>query len=200
MVRSLGALVLVAGCSDLISSDEEAELAYLGLDRAVERAVRLGIDGYNDASSANIPDQSEDGDVSGVMTVGGQVDQGNSDNKGLRLDVALDQYADLVDVDEDEDRDVSITYWTDEGHPDGLPYLQMRLRDVPDGTLEGSFEGTFGMEGDLEGELVLEVELEGDIQADPEDAEQVQRVPGTTTVQGTARSSRGGTYDIDITI
>ena len=41
---------------DEIDSDEAARAAYLGLDGVIEKALNLGMDGYNAASSANIPD------------------------------------------------------------------------------------------------------------------------------------------------
>src|SRR5262245_6532894 len=89
---------LLVGCAeddeDDIGSEEDAEHAYLGLDESIEKALNLGMDGYNAASNANIPDQSGEGTESGTITVGGQVDQGASDNKEMRLTVALVEYSD----------------------------------------------------------------------------------------------------------
>ena len=78
-------------------------MAYLGLDPSVDKAITLGFAGFNAASSANISPQSADGGVSGTMTVTGQVDQGTSANKGMRLADALSNYSD----------DGHVTYNTD---------------------------------------------------------------------------------------
>ncbi|MCK6505250.1 hypothetical protein L6R53_17930 [Myxococcota bacterium] len=69
-------------------------MAYLGPDGALIQGMELGFDGFHAASSANIDPQSADGDVSGTLTVTGQVDQGSSDNKGLRLELSLEEYID----------------------------------------------------------------------------------------------------------
>jgi hypothetical protein len=185
--------LLLAGCAGKVSSDREAELAYLGLDTAVSRALTLGLQGFSQASSANIDAQTDDGDVSGTMTVTGQVDQGSSDNKGLRLDVALEEYADVTDLDDDEDVEVVITYDTD---PDDLPYADLQLRDMPDGTLSGTFAGVFLMSGDLEGPVELSLTIEGPTESDGADG--VQRVEGETEIVGTATNEAGGTYEIDV--
>jgi hypothetical protein len=72
----------------------------------------------------------------------------------------------------------------------------MSLRNIPDGTLEGTLEGTFLMSGDLEGEGTLDLDIDGEIEDDG--AGGLQRVDGTTTVIGTATSGSGGTYEVDI--
>ena len=93
---------LVACNGGNVSTEADAELAYLGLDSIIEKAMNLGFAGFNAASSANIDEQAGVGDVSGDILVNGQVDQGNSDNKGMRLTVALVEYADEVLLNEDE--------------------------------------------------------------------------------------------------
>lgn len=189
-------LSLMLGCSSGVSSDEEAELAYLGLSKAVQNGMDLGFDGFNAADSANIPEQQTVGDISGTMLVSGQVDQGVSDNKGMRLVLALDEYSDFVDLDSDEDREISITYWTD---PEvALPTLQLQLRGIPDGTFEGALVGSFGMDGDLEGEVALSVQLAGGLESD--DAGGTRREPGSTTIIGTARGPSGRVYDVDLSL
>src|SRR6516162_8657547 len=82
----LAALSAFAACggSD-VSSTADAQKAYLGLDPSIDKAITLGFVGYNAATSANIDDHSMDGGVSGTLTVGGQVDQGTSSNKTMRL-------------------------------------------------------------------------------------------------------------------
>lgn len=192
-------LPLLACNPEQLSSDEEAEYAYRGLDTLVSRALRLGLDGFNTASSANIDPQSEGGDVSGTLTVTGQVDQGASDNKGLRLALALVDYADLEDVDGDDDDDdeVAITYNTDAAAP---PALDLQLRDMPDGTLSGTLTGLFLLDGDLEGEVTLNLSLEGTTEEDPGQTGYATRVEGTTTVTGTATNEGGGVYEVATTL
>ena len=194
----VGSVLGLSACAGKLSSDDEAAYAYVGLDGAVSRALALGLTGFNQADSANIATQTGDGDVSGTMTVDGQVDRGASDNKGLRLDVALDEYADVEDLEDDEKDEIVITYFTD---PDAtLPYFDLSLRNMPDGTLSGTLTGTFFMKGDLEDEVELNLQIDGAIEADPEVTDGVRRAEGSTTVTGTATTGRGGTFDVDVEI
>src|SRR5690606_6879488 len=99
-----------------------ARRAYLGLDTSIEKALTLGLQGFNAASSANISPQSTDGDETGLITVTGQVDQGASANKGMRLFVQLEEYSDgpVVIVEEDTELSIDIVYDTD---PEASPAL-----------------------------------------------------------------------------
>lgn len=187
-------LVLLVGCGGKVTSDEEAELAWIGLEGAIDKALTLGLQGYSAADSANIAAQEGVGDETGTITITGQVDQGSSDNKGLRLDIALVDYSDLVDVDDDEDEEISITYDTDPASP---PYADLKLRDMPDGTLSGTLNGDVLMSGDLEGVVTLSLSLEGTTQSDGADG--VARVEGETRVTGTATNDGGGVYEVDLT-
>ena len=202
MISSLLCTMLAAcgGDDDGVDSDEEARRAYLGLDLSIEKALDLGMKGFREADSANIPDQSGEGDDTGTMLVTGQVDQGESDNKGLRLDVALVEYSDglvLIDEDDDgeDDLELDITYDTDEA---AAPYLELSLRDIPDGTITGTLTGDYFMTGDIEGTVTLTLTMEGEIEGEGEDS--VSRVVGSTHVTGTATNDDGGTYDVDLTI
>lgn len=182
------------GCSDdAIDSDEEARRAYLGLDNSIERALNLGMDGYNAASSANIPDQMGSGDVTGTITVSGQVDQGASANKEMRLLIAMDEYSDGPALRVD-DEDIDITYYTD---PEALPALDLSLRNIPDGTFTGTLLGDFQMEGDIVGTVTLDLTMAGDLEDDG--AGGIRRVLGATTVSGTATSG-DGLYEVELTL
>lgn len=190
--------VLSSACGGQVASEQEARIAYLGVDQVVSKVLALGFAGFRAASSANIPTQSDDGDESGTIVVDGQVDQGSSDNKGMRLDVALDEYSDgtIDDPETDGDDEIAIVYATAEDAPLDV---DLDLRDFPDGTLEGSLSGVVVMSGDLEGDLELSITLAGEIEEDPDSAGDTIRVVGSTEVTGTA-SNANGTFDIDTTI
>ena len=195
---SLALLLTAAACGgddDAVSSDEEARRAYLGLDNSVEKSLNLGMDGYNAADNANIPDQSGIGEIDGTIVVSGQVDAGTSDNKELRLYVSLAGYTDgPFAVDDDSDEEIDITYDTDEA---ALPYLELSLRDMPNGTFTGTLSGDYLMTGDLEGEVSLDLVMTGEIEGP--DADTITRVVGTTHVTGTA-SSGDGAWEVDVTL
>lgn len=184
--------VFVSACSDGIDSDQAAEAAYIGLDGAVQKALTLGFDGFNAASSANIAPQMTDGDVMGTLTVSGQVDMGASVNKGMRLLLDLVEYQDVVP----SDTDLGAVYDTDAA---AQPHLDLSLRGIPDAAMTGTLTGTFIMSGDIVGDVTLDLALTGSTEADPSDATRIQRVVGTTTISGTATSDYG-TYVVDVTL
>ena len=132
------AAAVTAGCgSNDVNSKDDAKRAYLGLDGSIDRAIDLGFAGFNAANSANIPAEMAAGAMAGTLTVTGQVDQGVSANKQMRLNVAMAGY-----------RDVSgFTYDTDINDDGGvtLPALDMSLQGIPTGTLSGTLVGTFRM-------------------------------------------------------
>jgi hypothetical protein len=185
---SVVALALVAcGPAETgdVNNEASARLAYLGLDAAVGRAIQLGFDGFNAASNANIPEQSEAGDLGGMMVVGGQVDAGASNNKGMRLQVTLkDDYADVV-----LEGDRMVIY------NGGPAALDMNFKGLPDADLTGTMMGTFVMAGDLAGDVTLNVSIVGKTMAGP--GGEIVRVPGTVVVTGTATSGYG-TFNIDV--
>ena len=184
-------LLVLAGCGGGVDSDEAARAAYLNLDPAIAKSLQLGFDGFNAATSANIPDQMTTGDEMGTLMVSGQVDQGASANKGMRLMLTLVDYQDIPPSEEDLD----IVYDTGET----LPALTLMLRDIPDGTLDGTLIGEFIMTGEIDGPVYLDLAIAGDIEPNPDDPTKVRRVPGTTTVTGTATSDYG-TFAVDVTL
>jgi hypothetical protein len=187
LVLGLWASVLLAGCSDdAVSNEEQARKTYFGLDTMVQKAMDLGFAGFNAASSANIPAQSGTGAVSGSINITGQVDQGSSANKGMRLKVELIGYQD--------DKTINVVYATNAA---ALPALELQLKSIPTGTLSGTLSGVFTMTGDLKGDVTLSLTMAGQLQADPADAKKVIRKPGTTTVTGTATSAFG-TYAVNV--
>lgn len=173
-----------------VSSTETARRAYLGLDRSISKSLTLGFAGFNAASSANIPSQMTTGDDGGTLTVTGQVDQGASANKGMRLKVAMAGYSDgVVSFDGGS---VRLQYDT---APEP-PSLTLQLRSIPDGTFSGTLAGGWEMKGDLSGQVQLELTLSGQLENDG--TGKVRRKAGATVVRGTATSS-AGTWQVDVT-
>lgn len=202
LVCSLG-LTVGCGGDDEIDSDEQARRAYLGLDGSIEKSMTLGFAGFNAASNANIEPQMTTGTVAGTLTINGQVDQGASNNKGMRLNVGMVDYDD-GDVVIGEDETIHIVYNTDLELAN-QPYLDLKLANIPTGTLTGTLDsnmtmtGVYHLSGDIQGDLTINVAITGTLMAGPA-AGDVLRVPGTTTVTGTATNSDGGVYEIMLTI
>ena len=199
----LFAVGLAACGSDDIDSNEEARRAYFGLDTSIEKSLTLGFAGFNSASSANISPQMATGTKAGTLVITGQVDQGSSDNKGMRLYVGMVGYTDgpLTIEYEGETIDVDLTYDTSTDMT-MQPYLQLSLRNIPSGTFTGTLTGTYLMTGDIEGEATLNLMFSGTLQPDPAnpgDATKTIRAPGTTMVTGTADSG-DGTYTVNLKI
>jgi hypothetical protein len=196
---ALSALILLAACTDSsVDSNEQARRAYLGLDKSVSKSIQLGFDGFNSATSANISPQMVAGDAGGTLTITGQVDQGSSANKNMRLYVGMVKYTDgKVKVNSNGDT-VSVTYDTSTTQT-AQPYLQLALKGIPTGTLTGTLTGDYTMSGDLKGTITLDLTISGSLMAGT-GGNMVERVPGTTTVTGTAVNSSGGMYMINVTI
>lgn len=194
-----------AGCSDddEIDSDEAARRAYLSIDGSIEKSIALGFAGFNAASSANIDPQAGTGTAAGSITITGKVDQGSSSNKGMRLNVGMVGYDD-GEVPFNDDETVHVVFDTDLD-PVNQPAFDLQLKNFPNGTLEGTLNsnasllGVYQLSGDLEGTLTLNLTITGTTMAGAA-AGDVVRVPGATTVTGTATNSDGGVYPINITI
>jgi len=194
--------VFGACSSDTVSSDEQARRAYLGLDTSISKSITAGFDGFNTASSANIAPQMMAGDAKGTLTITGQVDQGASANKGMRLYVGMVGYSDGPVKIDDKNHTVSITYDTSTDTT-SQPYLEMMLMNIPTGTLSGSLtsggtmKGVYHLTGDIKGDVTLDLMITGTLMAGPSNT--VVRAPGTTHVTGTATSG-DGMYMVDVTI
>lgn len=180
----LAGALFVMGCSDDVGSEEDAERAYVGLDKSIDKAFQLGFQGFNSASSANIDPQSTKGDKSGTLTISGKVDQGSSDNKTMTLTEAMSDYSD----------DGQITYNTS----GTLPVIDLKLSKIPDGTIDGTLNGKFTMTGELEGDVTLALTIAGQLQPTAADPSKVERKPETTKITGTA-TSEYGEYTVNVT-
>jgi len=194
---SLTTLSFFAGCDggSGVHSEDEARRAYLGLDHSIDQALDLGLRGFNDAKSANIPPESGAGTLAGTITITGQVDQGASDNKQMRLLVGMVGYSDVA----------HLVYATGAsatgaggagGTADAQPTLDLSLKGIPTGTLTGQLMGTFQMSGDLAGPVTLKLGFTADLASDG--AGGTARKAGSTHITGTA-SSPPGTYAVDVT-
>lgn len=182
-----------------VSSEDDARRAYLGLDNSIEKALALGLQGFSLADSANIDPQTGEGDEAGRITISGQVDQGASANKGLRLFVDLEDYTDgvvvVVDEESGEELEIAIVYNTD---PEAQPALNLSLRGIPEGTFTGTLVGDYLMMGDLDGTVHLDLSFSGNLESDG--AGGTRRAPGTTRVTGTATAGNGSTFDVNLSI
>ena len=191
-------LCAVACGSDDIDSDEEARRAYLGLHDSIQASLTLGFAGFNAASSANIDPQLATGVATGTLTITGQVDQGSSDNKGMRLYVAMVDYSDGPFVIDDDGNTIEVFYDT-AAEQTAQPFLSMQLKTIPTGTIEGTLVGDYLLSGDdLAGEITLNLTFNGQMQGTSQ--ADVTRVPGSTTVTGTATNSDGGVYNVNVTL
>ena len=188
---------LVACSDDGIDSNEEARRAYLGLDTSIAASLTLGFVGFNTASSANISPQMAPGTSDGTLTITGQVDQGSSDNKGMRLHVGMVAYTDGPFLIDDAGNTNEIIYDTNVD-PTLQPALTLTLRNIPNGTLEGTLVGTYVMTGDIEGEATLNLTFAGTIMDGGNNT--VLRVPGTTQITGTVVTPDEGTFTVDVTL
>jgi hypothetical protein len=192
---------LFGACSDGddIDSNEEARRAYFGLDGSVEKSLQLGFAGFNAAQSANIDPQMMAGDDSGMLTITGQVDQGASANKGMRLRVGMVDYYDgeiTVEQEGDDIVKINLTYDTD-ADVNLQPLLDLKLANIPSGTFTGTLTGSYIMDGDLDGTAELNLTFAGKLMSNGTGG--TTRVPLMTTVTGTAKSG-DGTFDVNITL
>ncbi|CAN5910816.1 hypothetical protein BH11MYX3_BH11MYX3_14810 [soil metagenome] len=190
---------LFAACSsdgNDISSDEEARRAYFGLDESIGKSITLGFAGFNSASSANISPQADVGIAGGMLSITGQVDQGSSNNKGMRLRVGMVDYTDGKVIIDGEELDINITYNTSTD-PLLQPALTMSLKSIPTGTLDGTLIGDYTMTGDLQGTATLNLTFTGKLM--DAGAGKVARVPGMTHVTGTADNG-DGMFLVDLTL
>jgi hypothetical protein len=192
---ALALLSLLAAQCGGVSNTEAARRAYVGLDRAVDRALSLAFDGFNAASSANIPPQTGMGDVMGTMLVEGQVSQGSSSNREMRLRVTLTNYQDTVQ--DNGDGGSGATLRLIYTQPSGGTPIAMDLSLRPP-TFTGTFNGALEMSGALAGQVTVAVTMAGQLESMSGMGSRLQRVAGSTRITGTVTSAYG-TYMVDVT-
>jgi len=185
---------------DALDANERARRAYLGLQGSIAKSIKLAFDGFNAATSVNIPPQNAAGDLAGMLSVTGQVDQGSSNNKGMRLYIGTVGYNDGAF--KISDADTLIVVYDTALEMTGQPYLELMLTGIPTGTVTGLLNagstraGVYHMSGDLTGDVELDLTFDGKLK---DSGTGVTRVPGSSHVTGTAKSG-DGTYVIDLTI
>jgi len=198
MTKLILACLALVGCGtdNAVNSDEQARRAYLGLDTSVAKSLQLGFDGFNAATSANIAPQMVAGVSAGTLTITGQVDQGNSNNKGMRLLVGMVGYTDGPFVVDADNHMYNVTYDT-ATVTTSQPALTLMLKGIPTGTLDGTLAGVYHLTGDIMGDVTLTLTITGHL-ADGGNGT-VIRAPGTTTITGTAVQG-DGTYNVMVTL
>ncbi len=190
----LSVLLGACGSSDAVDSNEQARRAYLGIDPSIGKSLGLGFAGFNAATSANIAPQMAAGATTGTLTITGQVDQGASANKGMRLVVGMVGYSDgPFEVDSNHDK-IDIKYDTDAA---AGPALTLALKNIPTGTLTGTLVGTYHLSDAIMGDVMLDLAIAGTL-ADGGNGT-VIRAPGTTTITGTAKQG-DGSYAVNLTL
>jgi hypothetical protein len=114
-----------------VNSEEDARKAYLGLDTSVDKASP-----WDSPDSMPLPARtsirSADGGSVGHHDRDRPGRPGRIANKEMRLFDALSNYSD----------DGKVKYGTDQA---ALPALNMSLKGIPNGTLDGSLNGSFMM-------------------------------------------------------
>jgi hypothetical protein len=195
--------LFTAAChSDTVDSDEQARRAYLGLDPSIGESMTLGFAGFNAAQSANIPTEMSNGAEHGTLAITGQVDQGASANKGMRLLVGMVGWTDGPFSIDDKNDKLDITYDTSTT-TSSQPALTLNLKGIPasgssaTGTLDGTLTGSYTMSGDLKGTVDLDLTITGTIIDDG--TGKTVRKPGSTTVTGTAVDGNG-MYMVSLTL
>lgn len=201
-------LFAACGGDDGIDSNEAARRAYLGLDPSIPQSLQLGFDGFNSAQSANIAPQMGAGEDSGTLTITGQVDQGSSDNKGMRLWVGMVDYSQgpftvVVNpgTEDEEAVSVDLTYNTSAVQTE-QPYLNLSLRNIPTGTFDGTLTGVYRVTGEIQPDEGIDADVTLDLAFTGTLVDlgggMTGRAPGTV-VTGTATSG-GGVYEVNLTL
>ena len=132
---------LIPACSDDgVSSDEEARRAYFGMDESIANSSRSALQASTPRPAPTSRRSRPRAPRAGTITITGQVDQGNSNNKGMRLHVGMAGYTDGQVVIDGKALDVNITYAT---NADSAlqPALTLSLKNIPTGTLTGTLVG-----------------------------------------------------------
>jgi hypothetical protein len=186
------AMLVTPACGDSGVSDEEsARLAYVGIDPSIDKIIDLGFQGFNDASSANIPAESTTGDVSGTLSITGKVDQGASNNKNMTLDATYAGYSDGAVTKDKTDPIEDVVY--DSPSPLAVGFS---MKGLPNANLTGTIDGELSMSGALTGTVTLNLTVDG--QTEDDGTGKIRRKAGTIHVTGTATSDYG-TFTVDVT-
>jgi hypothetical protein len=177
----LGVFVLVGCGSDTIN--QRAQTVYVEIQDVIYDSMELAFKGFNTATSATVPPQTKTGDNKGTLTVTGQVDQGTSPDKAMKLQLELVDYPSASTT--------NTTFKTGATKPS----LNINLKGIPNGTLDALLSGDFLMSGTLSGTATLSITMTGTLQKDPSNTSKVQ--PAKYSIKGTTKSDYG-THSVDI--
>jgi len=193
-------LIMVGACTDdSVDSNEQARRAYLGLDKSVSKSLTLAFQGYDAATSANIPAQMADGDAmpGGTLAITGQVSHGNVNEATMTLDVAMAKYSDSpIIVDTKNNTKITVAYDADASAA-MHPVLNLKLNASSGNALTGSLTGDYTMSGDLTGTVTLDLTIAGTFSGT---GTSTMRVAGSTMVIGTVVNASGGMYSVNVTL
>lgn len=154
--------------------------------------------GFNAASSANIPPQTAMGDAMGTIVVDGQVSQGMSANREMRLNITLANYQDMVTDAPDGGTSAALHLTYDKPEDAGTPLsMSLSLRPNTQPSLTGTISGTLRLSGDLQGTVTVFFGITGEIRSMSGMGMRYELVPGSTRIAGSVMSAFG-TYNVDI--
>lgn len=198
-MRNIAWILLLAlaacGSDNSVDSNTQAKRAYLGLDKSISKSLQLAFAGYDAATNANIPTQMANGDKTGMLVIGGKVDSGNCSQLSMGLDVGMTNYSDGAFMDGNTTLNVTYATSTDVTMQ---PLLSIKLNGSSGNAINATLMGDYTMTGDIKGTVTLDLTITGTFSGTCPSA--VMRVPGSTTVSGTAVNSSGGMYSVNVTI
>ncbi len=172
------------------SEAEQRERALILVDRAVDKALGLGLAGLADAVDGGLGPRSEAGDLQGSMTVSGTADALDAGEQSLHLRVQMTDYSDIPKED-----DVDVRF---DSYASAPPRLELVLKDAPAGTFKGSFKGLLKASGQLEDNADVSVTLSGLLEEVAGAPGRTQRKDGTVRIVGSVSLS-GGSIAVDST-
>ncbi|MGE5186047.1 MAG: hypothetical protein ACM31C_28520, partial [Acidobacteriota bacterium] len=123
------------------------------------------------------------------LTISGKVDSGNCSQLSMGLDVGMVKYTDGPFEIDSKNNKMSVTYDTSTDVT-MQPLLSIKLNGSSGNSINASLMGDYTMTGDLKGTVTLDLTITGTFSGTCPNA--VMRVPGSTTVTGTAVNSSGG--------
>lgn len=158
-LTTLVAVLALSGCGDDGLADQEKVIViYDNFQPSIEKIIENGLLAKDASTSgANITPITADGDIAGLMTIGGQVAQSSSNNENLKLWVQLDAYGDTE----------LVVYQTDNASDDSKLQFTLQISSQPeDNVMNGSIVGDIAVSGEVEGTGTLALTFVSDLEDD----------------------------------